>query len=149
MDGGRNIGSRSRQALTEERTKGAVAEQPLYSRGMKATAVTVGVPVRDLDSAIAWYQRALELGDPDQIPMPGIVEFDLGAFWLQLFVSPEAAGSTGLSLNVSVESASGEHARLAALGLTVSEFQRFEGAVEYFELTDLDGNTIAFVTELV
>lgn len=114
---------------------------------MKANAVTVGIPVSNLDNAVLWYQRALELGAPDQIPFDGLVEFDLGAFWLQLAASP-AAGSGGISLNISVESAAAEQSRLASLGLTVSELERYEGVVEHFELTDPDGNKIGFVTEL-
>ncbi|MBB5641124.1 VOC family protein [Cryobacterium roopkundense] len=115
---------------------------------MKAEAVTVGVPVRDLDLAIAWYQSAFELGEPDQIPMDGLAEFDLGALWLQLALSPELAGSYGLSLNIGVKDASAEQQKFAERGLTVTALQRFEGAVEFFEVTDRDGNKIGFVTEL-
>ena len=115
---------------------------------MEAKALTVGVPVRDLELAIAWYQHALELGAPDMIPIDGLVEFNLVSFWLQLALSPETAGGDGLTANISVSDATGEHRRLSALGHTVSELERFEGVVEYFVLTDLDGNKLGFVTEL-
>ena len=115
---------------------------------MRPQAVTVGIPVRDLASATAWYRSALELGDPDLEPVEGLVEFDLGPFWLQLAHSPERAGRGGISVNLSVDDATAEHERLAALGLDVSPVERFEGVVEVFELTDPDGNTIGFVTEL-
>ena len=115
---------------------------------MKAEAVTVGIPVRDLDEAIAWYRVALELGEPDQLPMDGLAEFDLGPFWLQLAVAPELAGQEGLSVTISVKDAAGERQRLAGLGLTASELQHFEGVVDFFELVDLDQNKIGFVTEL-
>ena len=101
----------------------------------------------NLDHAVPWYQRACELGEPDQVPLEGIVEFDLGAFWLQLAVSP-TPGSGGISVNISVDDATAEQLRLASLGLTVSEVERFEGVVEFFKLTDPDGNRIGFVTEL-
>ena len=114
---------------------------------MKANAVTVGIPVSNLDDAVLWYQRAFELGKPDQIPLEGLVEFDLGAFWLQLAAS-SAAGSGGISVNISVESAAAEQCRFVNLGLTVSELERYQGVVEFFELTDPDGNKIGFVTEL-
>jgi predicted enzyme related to lactoylglutathione lyase len=116
---------------------------------MKAETITVGVPVRDLHLAIAWYQAAFELGEPDQIPLDGLAEFDLGAFWLQLALAPELAGREGISLNISVQDASAEHQGFIDRGLTVTELQRFEGVVEFFELTDLDGNKIGFVTELI
>ncbi|KFF58029.1 hypothetical protein JF66_21685 [Cryobacterium sp. MLB-32] len=115
---------------------------------MKAENITVGVPVHDLKRAITWYQSAFELGEPDQIPLDGLAEFDLGAFWLQLTVDPELAGHGGLSVNISVKDASAERQKFAHQGLNVTELQRFEGVVEFFELTDLDGNKIGFVTEL-
>jgi predicted enzyme related to lactoylglutathione lyase len=115
---------------------------------MKARAVTVGIPVRDLALAISWYQSALGVGEPDQIPMDNLAEFDLGAFWLQLAVDPESAGREGISVNISVADAAAERQNLLSQGLTVTDLQRFEGVVEFFELTDLDGNKIGFVTEL-
>ena len=115
---------------------------------MKLTALTVGIPVRDLVAATAWYRSALALGEPDLRPLEGLVEFDLGPFWLQLALAPERAGSEGISVTMSVDDASSERDRLAGLGLEVTPVQRFEGVVEFFELTDLDGNTIGFVTEL-
>lgn len=115
---------------------------------MKATAVTVCLPVRDLDAAVAWYRSALSLAEPVQVPVEGLVEFDLGPFWLQLTHDPEQAGQAGITVAVSVEDAAAERAALADKGLTVSEVQRFEGAVDFFELTDPDGNVLGFVTEL-
>jgi predicted enzyme related to lactoylglutathione lyase len=115
---------------------------------MKPRAITVGVPVRDLDAAIRWYQAAFDLGEPDQRPMDDLAEFDLGPFWLQLAHSPELAGREGISVNLSVENATEQREAFAARGLEVSALQRFEGVVEFFELTDLDGNKIGFVTEL-
>lgn len=115
---------------------------------MRARAVTVGIPVRDLARAINWYRSALELGEPDVLPADGLAEFDLGVFWLQLALAPERAGRHGVSVNISVENASGERQRLAGRGLPVTEVQRFDDVVEYFELTDPDGNAIGFVTEL-
>jgi predicted enzyme related to lactoylglutathione lyase len=115
---------------------------------MRPKSVAVGIPVKDLDLAIAWYQRAFDLGEPDLIPMEGLVEFDLGSFWLQLAQTPETAGVQGMSLNLSVDDATAERQRFVSLGLSVSELQHFDGAVDYFELIDLDGNTLGFVTEL-
>ncbi|SDQ56825.1 VOC family protein [Microbacterium sp. cf332] len=115
---------------------------------MDITAVTVGIPVRDLIAATAWYRAALDLDEPDLEPLEGLVEFDLGRVWLQLARDPEHAGSAGVSVNLSVTDAAAEHARFAGLGLDVSDIQRFEGVVEFFELTDPDGNKLGFVTEL-
>ncbi len=115
---------------------------------MEAKAVTVGIPVRDLESAVSWYRAAFDLGEPDQVPMEGLVEFDLGSFWLQLALAPQLAGQEGLSVTISVEDASKEQASFVERGLGVTEVQRVEGVVDFFELTDPDGNRIGFVTEL-
>jgi predicted enzyme related to lactoylglutathione lyase len=116
---------------------------------MQARAVTLGIPVRDLERAVAWYRAAFEVGEPDIRPMDGLAEFDLGSFWLQLALKPEIAGAEGTSVTISVDDATAERQRFAELGVTVTPVQRFEGVVDFFELTDLDGNTIGFVTELV
>lgn len=115
---------------------------------MKAETVTVGIPVRDLKRAITWYQSAFELGDPEQIPLEDLAEFDLGAFWLQLVLAPELAGGEGIAVNISVKDACAQRQSFAGRGLIVTELRRFEGVVEFFELTDLDCNKIGFVTEL-
>jgi predicted enzyme related to lactoylglutathione lyase len=115
---------------------------------MRAKAVTIGVPVHDLEAAVAWYTSAFKLGEPAQIPLEGLIEFNLGPFWLQLVLAPQLAGHEGLSVNISVEDAAEEHARFTKLGLQVSELQRIADVVDFFELTDMDGNKIGFVTEL-
>lgn len=115
---------------------------------MRPKAVTVGVPVRDLVAATTWYRSAFGLDEPDLQPVEGVVEFDLGTFWLQLSLSPESAGGAGISVTLSVDDATSEHDRFAALGLDVTDVQRIEGVVDLFELSDPDGNTIGFVTEL-
>jgi len=115
---------------------------------MKVTAVTVGIPVRDLDAATEWYRTVFELGETDLRPMEGLVEFDLGAFWLQLALDPELAGQDGTSVTLSVDDVASERARFADAGLDVSDIERIEGVVEYFALTDPDGNRIGFVTEI-
>ncbi|MDD7945331.1 VOC family protein [Microbacterium sp. NE2HP2] len=115
---------------------------------MELKAATVGIPVRDLDAATSWYRSALSLKAVDLALLEGLVEFNLGPIWLQLALDPDHAGVEGISLNLSVPDASAERARFAGLGLDVSEVQRFEGVVEFFTLTDPDGNKLGFVTEL-
>ncbi|WP_213816608.1 VOC family protein [Glaciihabitans sp. dw_435] len=115
---------------------------------MKFNEATIGIPVTDLARATAWYQNAFDLGAPDQEPLPGLAEWNLGPVWLQLAELPDTADVEGISLNISVDDATATQLLFADKGLTVSDVQRFEGAVEYFELTDPDGNAIGFVTEL-
>jgi catechol 2,3-dioxygenase-like lactoylglutathione lyase family enzyme len=115
---------------------------------MRATGVTVGIPVRDLDRATAWYRSTFQLGDPDLEPADGLVEFDLGPFWLQLAHRPGDAGRDGITVNLSIADAGTEQQRLAKLGHDVSDLERYGGVVEFFELQEPDGNKIGFVTEL-
>lgn len=115
---------------------------------MKLNDVTFGMPVRNLAAAIDWYRSALELDAPGLEPLDGLVEFDMGSFWLQLALDPRRAGVEGASINISVEDAAAEQQRMAAMGLEVTDLQRFDGVVDFFELTDPDGNKIGFVTEL-
>lgn len=115
---------------------------------MNPTAVTIGIPVSDLVTATAWYRTAFSLNEPDLEPIEGIVEFDLGLFWLQLVSAPDAAGGSGISVNISVADAASERDRLDAIGCAVTDLARVDGVVEFFTLTDPDGNEIGFVTEL-
>lgn len=115
---------------------------------MRAAAVTVSVGVRDLDQAVSWYRAALGLGEPDLVPAEGLVEFDLGAVWLQLALAPDRAGVRGIGVNISVADVRVLQMQLRVAGLKVSDVQRFEGAVDFCELIDLDGNAIGLVTEL-
>ena len=115
---------------------------------VKAMAVTVSIGVRDLERAVSWYQAALGLGEPDLVPAEGLIEFDLGAFWLQLAQAPTRSGTSGIGVNISVEDVRALQAQLRSLRLDVSDVQHFEGAVDYCELTDPDGNKIGLVTEL-
>jgi len=121
---------------------------PDYCVAMKFNEVTVGIPVSDLPSAKAWYQGAFDLEEPDLEPLLELAEYNLGSFWLQLAESPDSSGAPGITVTISVDDAAATHRDLAAKGLAVSDVQRFEGVVEFFELTDPDGNIIGFVTEL-
>lgn len=77
--------------------------------------MTVGLPVRDVAAATEFYRTAFELGEPDLIPVQGLVEFDLDSFWLQLVAAPDRAGKRGLTVNISVAAAADERRRFEAL----------------------------------
>ena len=63
-------------------------------------------------------------------------------------MAPELARREGISVNICMENAAAEQQGFEEKGLVVSELQRFEGVVEFSELTDPDGSKIGFVTEL-
>jgi lactoylglutathione lyase len=110
--------------------------------GMNLTSVTVGLPVRDLRRAEDWYRKVFELTGPAVEPAPGLVELTLGSIDLQLI--EDLAGQPGAQngLRVGVDDAAAEHERLTALGLDLDPVQHVPGAVDYFDFTDPDGNTL-------
>jgi predicted enzyme related to lactoylglutathione lyase len=98
------------------------------------------VAVRDLNSAIKWYEALLRKA-PSR-PMPEVAEwgFERGG-WLQVYQLPERAGSGSFTL--AVNNMEEEVARLKKLNIDTS--QRTSGEkVKTLMITDPDGNHIAF-----
>ena len=58
---------------------------------MHATSITIGIPVSDLQAARRWYEKVLDVSEPDLEPVADIVEYQVGACWLQLGLGPVAA----------------------------------------------------------
>ena len=97
------------------------------------------VAVRDLDTAIKWYE-ALFRKAPTR-PMPEVAEwsFERGG-WLQVYQLPERAGSGSCTLAVSnIEE---EVARLKHLNIDTSHRTSTE-KVKTMMIKDPDGNSIA------
>ena len=110
---------------------------------MRITSVTVGLPVRDLDAAMRWYTRVLELGPPELAPADGVVEFEVGPVWLQLGADPGVQPSD-VALRFGVSDVQGVHRRLTDLRLEPGDIEHVPGAVDYFDLRDPDGNLLSF-----
>jgi catechol 2,3-dioxygenase-like lactoylglutathione lyase family enzyme len=109
---------------------------------MKVTSVTVGLPVRDLQRAENWYRKVFELTGDAVEPAPGLVELTLGSIDLQLIEDPAGQPGEQNGLRVGVADAAAEHDRLTALGLDLDPVGHVPGAVDYFDFTDPDGNTL-------
>jgi predicted enzyme related to lactoylglutathione lyase len=112
--------------------------------------VTVGLPVSDLGPAVRWYQEVFGLGEPDLAPADGVLEFQVGPVWLQLSgapVAPSGAGA-GAVTRFGVADAGAERARLARLGVAVGPLEHVEGAVDYFDFTDRDGNRLSLYSSV-
>jgi len=109
---------------------------------MKVTSVTVGLPVRNLRRAEDWYRKVFELTGDAVEPAPGLVELTLGPIDLQLIEDADAQPGTQNGLRVGVDDAAAEHARLTTLGLELDPVEHVPGAVDYFDFTDPDGNTL-------
>ena len=98
------------------------------------------VAVRDLNSAIKWYEAVLRKA-PSK-PMAEVAEwgFERGG-WLQVYQLPERAGSGSFTLAVS--NVDEEVARLKQLNIDTSQRTSSE-KVKTLMITDPDGNHIAF-----
>lgn len=96
--------------------------------------------VRDLDAAVAWYERLL--GTPSSRPMPEVAEwsFERGG-WLQIYEDAGRAGAGSCTLAVS--DLATEVTRLESMSIDTSH-QTSSERVSTLMFTDPDGNHIAF-----
>lgn len=115
---------------------------------MDVQSVTVGLPVSDLDRAVAWYQRVFALSAPDLAPADGVVEFQLGTIWLQLGVEPTVRSGAEVVTRFGVSDAAAERERLLVDGVEVGALEHVPDAVDYFDVLDPDGNQLSFYSEL-
>lgn len=99
------------------------------------------VAVRNLRTAVAWYEKVL--GRPaDSTPMPEVAEwkFERGG-WLQVYELPQRAGNGSFTLAVSgIEDVA---TRLQKLGIDTSQRSSTD-KVKTLMISDPDGNHIAF-----
>ena len=99
------------------------------------------VAVRDLGSAVRWYEKLL--GKPaDSRPMPEVAEWKFdGGGWLQVYELAERAGAGSFTL--AVDDIDEQVSRVAELGIDTSR-QASGVKVKTLMITDPDGNHIAF-----
>ncbi len=115
---------------------------------MDVASVTVGLPVSDLDGAVTWYRQVLELQEPDLQPADGVVEFKVGAVWLQLGEEPTERSGAQVVTRFGVDDAERERQRLERLGIPVGPLESVPDVVEYFDFEDPDGNVLSMYSEL-
>ena len=112
----------------------------------KIESITVGIAVRNVAEAAAWYQSLL--GEIESMePSPGTVELRLSEdTWLQLDDTgylEVGGGSTIVRLGTKdIESA---HKRVLALTDRVEDIVTVEGVVKYFDFKDPAGNRLSYV----
>jgi hypothetical protein len=108
---------------------------------MSITNALASVAVRDLSSAVAWYEDLF--GRPaDSTPTSELAEwrFDKGGR-LQIYQLPERAGSGSFTLAVS--SVREQMAHLAKFNIDTSQ-SGSDGKIKTLMIADPDGNHIAF-----
>ncbi|MGI5347960.1 VOC family protein [Streptomyces sp. CA-250714] len=111
---------------------------------MSFTHVLAVAPVTDIDAAVTWYERFF--GRPaDTRPMAGLADWHVTSCgWVQVFQSPEHAGST--LLNLAVEDLDRTLQDLAERGVTtVGEIQPGAQQVRFAAVHDPDGNRITLI----
>lgn len=114
---------------------------------MRITSVTIGIPVSDLEASKRWYEEVFELSAVDLEPADGVVEYEIGGCWLQLGQEGVSAASE-TAVRFGVDNVIREQARLARLGVQSSEVEHVEGAVDFFEFRDPDGNLLSMYSVL-
>ena len=112
---------------------------------MDVTSTTVGIPVRDLAAARAWYDLLLDRSEPDLVEIEhGIVEYRLGDCWLQLAQGLPTPSEAVLRLGVA--DVRSERDRLVAIGIAVGEITVVPGLIVFCNLLDPDGNRLGLYT---
>lgn len=111
---------------------------------MDITSATIGIPVTNLARSQLWYEAVFELPVPQVEPVEGIVEYRVGDVWLQLSEEPGRATGHGYELRFGVANVQAHHARLRSIAVEVSPLVHVDGAVDFFDALDPDGNVLGF-----
>jgi len=109
---------------------------------MDITSVTVGLPVSDLEASCLWYGAVFERAEPDLEPTDGVAEYEVGGIWIQLLEDPDADENPA-TVRFGVDDVVAQHTRIAALGIDVGPVECVDGAVDWFDVRDPDGNVLS------
>ena len=109
---------------------------------MDITSVTVGLPVTDIEASCLWYGAVFERAEPDLEPEDGIAEYEVGGIWIQLY-EDEHAEDNPVTLRFGVDDVAAQHARIGALGIDIGPVECVDGAVDWFDVRDPDGNVLS------
>ena len=113
---------------------------------MTFTRIFAEMTVADLDAASAWYELLLGRG-PDDRPMDGLLEWQVtGSGWLQVFVDPERAGRSTMTLGVADLDEFAD--ALAARGLELTSRMATSRGQRLGSLADPAGNLVTVAEEL-
>lgn len=109
---------------------------------LNVKSITVGLPVSNLEKSASWYEKIL-MSDEKISPVEGIIEYQIGSIWIQLFEEKINVSENGLRLEV--EDLDKEFERLKTLGVIVDEVMGdVPGIIRYFDFSDPDGNKLSF-----
>lgn len=109
---------------------------------LNVKSITVGLPVSNLEKSASWYEKIL-MSDEKISPVEGIIEYQIGSVWIQLF--EEKINVSENVLRLEVEDLETEFERLKTLGVIVDEvIEDVPGIIRYFDFSDPDGNKLSF-----
>jgi predicted enzyme related to lactoylglutathione lyase len=109
---------------------------------MAVTEVFAGIPVRDRDAAVDFYDRLLG-APPAMFPNDDEAAWQItDTGWLYVERAPERAGRTKVTLLV--DDLDERLTAIAARGIAVGAVETIPGTVRTTEITDPDGNRIQF-----
>lgn len=109
---------------------------------LNVKSITVGLPVSNLEESASWYEKILMI-DEKISPVEGIIEYQIGSVWIQLFEEKISVSENGLRLEV--EDLDKEFERLKTLGVIGDEvIGDVPGIIRYFDFSDPDGNKLSF-----
>lgn len=109
---------------------------------MDITSVTVGLPVTDIEASCLWYGAVFERTEPDLEPEDGVAEYEVGGIWIQLY-EDDSAEENPVSVRFGVDDVGAQHARIGALGIDIGPVECVDGAVNWFDVRDPDGNVLS------
>ncbi|MBF2682665.1 VOC family protein [Listeria welshimeri] len=102
----------------------------------------IGLPVSDLEKSASWYEKLL-MSDEKLILAEGVIEYQIGSVWIQLF--EEKINVSENVLGLGVENLDVEFKRLKTLGVITDEMiEDVPGIIRYFDFSDPDGNKLSF-----
>lgn len=112
----------------------------------KIVGVTVGIGVKNVKEAAAWYKSLL--GDVETMePDPGTIELKLtDNTWLQLDDTGylEVGGGSSI-IRLETEDIEAAHEQAKKLSSDVDDIVIVEGVVKYFDFKDPSGNRLSYV----
>lgn len=108
---------------------------------LPVAAVMAAVPVRDAAVAKRFYERLLG-ATPDDSPMPGLTQWNLGDGVLQVVVDPERAGGGLATLMLDDLATAAEGVRVRGVSLDIA---KGEVVTAVARVVDPDGNAITLV----
>lgn len=109
---------------------------------LNVKSVTIGLPVSNLEEAANWYEKLL-MSDEKITPVEGVIEYQIGSDWIQLFEEKMTISENVLRLEV--EDLDTEFERLKTLGVIVDGvIEDVPGIIRYLDFSDPDGNKLSF-----